>query len=34
MTVPASDGDRGTKRRIEGDDEEDGDTFNPMVCYI
>lgn len=32
MTVPASDGDRGTKRRTEDDDEEDADTFNPMVC--
>ena len=33
MTVPASDGYRGTKRRTE-EDEEGGDMFNPMVCYF
>lgn len=33
MTVPASDGYRGTKRRAE-EDEEDCDNFNPLVCYI
>lgn len=31
MTVPASDGYRGKKRRAE-EGEEDGDIFNPMVC--